>query len=122
MGDDHVAVRAGLLVEAGALAEAERLGNVDLDVIDEVAVPDRLEQAVGEAEGEDVLRRFLAEEMVDPENLASENTSCSRAFSATALARSVPNGFSMITRERSTSSASPSRRTADSAALGGTLR
>jgi hypothetical protein len=34
-------------------------------VIDEVAVPDRLEQAVGEAEGENVLRRLLAEEVVD---------------------------------------------------------
>ena len=32
-------------------------------------MPDRLEQAVGEAEGEDVLRRLLAEEVVDPEDL-----------------------------------------------------
>ena len=38
-------------------------------MIDEVAVPDRLEQPVGEAEGQDVLRRFLAQEMVDAENL-----------------------------------------------------
>ena len=38
-------------------------------MIDEVAVPDRLEQAVGEAEGEDVLRRLLAEEVVDAEDL-----------------------------------------------------
>jgi len=34
---------------------------------------------------------------------------CSRALSAFALARSVPNGFSMITRDRSTRSASPRR-------------
>ncbi len=53
---------------------------------------------------------------------SSANTSCSRAFSDTALARSVPNGFSMMTRDRSTSPASASRRTADRAALGGTLR
>ncbi len=34
-----------------------------------VAVPDRLEEAVGEAEGEDVLGRLLAEEVVDAEDL-----------------------------------------------------
>jgi len=38
-------------------------------VIDEVAVPDRLEEPVGEAEGEDILGRLLAEEMVDAEDL-----------------------------------------------------
>ena len=69
MGDDHVAVGAGLLVEADAAPDIERLGHVNLDVVDEVAAPDRLEQAVGESEGENVLRRLLAEEMVDPEDL-----------------------------------------------------
>ena len=34
-----------------------------------VAVPDRLEEAVGEPQGEDVLHRLLAEEVVDPEDL-----------------------------------------------------
>ena len=38
-------------------------------MIDEVAVPDRLEEPVGEAEGEDILGRLLAEEMVDAEDL-----------------------------------------------------
>ena len=100
VGDDHVAVGAGLLVEAGALAEPERLRHVDLHVIDEVAVPDRLEQAVGEAEGEDVLRRLLAEEMIDAEDLLLGEHLVQLARSATtALARSVPNGFSMMMRE-----------------------
>ena len=49
---------------------------------------------------------------------SSSNTSCSLAFSATALARSVPKGFSMMMREFATSPASPSMRTADSAAFG----
>ncbi len=53
---------------------------------------------------------------------SSSNTSCSLAFSSLALARSVPNGFSMMMREFSTRPASPSMRTADSAALGGTER
>ena len=69
MGDDHVFVGAGALVEVGALVEAEGLRDVDLDVVDEVAVPDRLEQAVGEAEGQDVLRGLLAEEVVDAKDL-----------------------------------------------------
>ena len=53
---------------------------------------------------------------------SSSNTSCSFAFSATALFRSVPKGFSMTMREPSTRPASDSIRTADSAALGGTLK
>ena len=69
MRDHHVAVGAGLLVEGRALAQAQGLGHVDLHVVDEVAVPDGLEQAVGEAEGQDVLRRLLAQEMVDAEDL-----------------------------------------------------
>jgi hypothetical protein len=68
--DHHVAVRAGLFIKCGAFAEAQRLGHVDLDVIDEVAIPDGLEQAVGEAERQDVLRRLLAEEMIDAKDLA----------------------------------------------------
>ena len=69
MRHHHVAIGAGLLVEADPVADVERLRHVDLHVVDEIAVPDRLEQAVGEAEGEDVLRRLLAEKMVDAEDL-----------------------------------------------------
>ena len=38
-------------------------------MIDPVAVPDRLEQSIGEAERHDALDRVLAEKVVDPENL-----------------------------------------------------
>ena len=38
-------------------------------MIDEIAVPDRFEQAIAETESENVLRRLLAEEMVDAEDL-----------------------------------------------------
>ena len=69
MGHHHVAERPGRLIEAGTHAEAQRLGHIDLHVVDEVPVPDRLEQAVGEAERQDVLRRFLAQEVVDSEDL-----------------------------------------------------
>lgn len=67
MRDHHVLVGAGRFVEVGALIQAERFRYVDLDVIDEVAVPDRLEQAIRETQGEHVLGGLLAEEVVDPE-------------------------------------------------------
>ncbi len=66
VGDDHVPERPGLLVEAGSALDVDRLGDVDLHVGDVVAVPDRLEHAVGKPGHEDVLSRFLAEEVVDP--------------------------------------------------------
>ena len=69
VGHHHIAVGSGRLVERGTHAEPKRLRNVDLHMIDEVAIPDRLEQPVGEAEREDVLRRFLAQEVIDPEDL-----------------------------------------------------
>ena len=107
--DHHVAVRAGLLVEADAVPDRQRLGHVDLHVRDVLAVPDGLEQAVGEPEGEDVERGFLAEEVVDAEDLPLvEGLRAAPALSSTALARSVPNGFSMMMRARSASPASPS--------------
>ena len=53
---------------------------------------------------------------------SSSKTSCSAALSDRADARSVPNGFSMTIRLRSTSFASSSSRTTARAALGGTLR
>ena len=69
MGHDHVAIRAGRLVEPGPHADVERLGDIDLNLVDVVAIPDRLEQSVGEPEGQDVQRGLLAEEVVDAEDL-----------------------------------------------------
>ena len=67
---DQVAQRAGGVVVAGARAHAEVLGRRDLDVVDVVAVPQRLEHAVGEPERHHVLDGFLAQVVVDPEDLA----------------------------------------------------
>ena len=53
---------------------------------------------------------------------SSSNTSWSAPFSFFAETRSVPNGFSMMIRLRSTRPASLSRCTTGSAAGGGTLR
>jgi hypothetical protein len=69
VGHHHVLVRAGRLVEADAVVEAERFGHIDLHVVDVGAVPDRFEQTVGEPERQDVLRRLLPEEVVDAVDL-----------------------------------------------------
>src|SRR5438067_6309906 len=66
---DDVAHRAGLLVVARALLDADRLGDRDLDVVDVLAVPDRLEDPVRETHDEDVLDGLLAEVVIDAEHL-----------------------------------------------------
>ena len=67
---DDVAEGAGLLVEGAAAFDAEGFGDGDLHVVDVVAVPDGLEDAVGEAEDEHVLHGLFAEVVVDAEDLA----------------------------------------------------
>ena len=62
-------IDAGLLVERRAALDPDRLADRDLDVVDELAVPDRLEDAVREPQREHVLDRLLAEVVVDPEDL-----------------------------------------------------
>ena len=65
----HVAQRASRLVKRAAPLYADRLRRGNLHVIDAVAIPDRLEQAIGETKSHDVLDCVLAEKVVDPENL-----------------------------------------------------
>jgi glucose-6-phosphate dehydrogenase assembly protein OpcA len=68
-GGLQVAQGAGALVVPGPAADAAVLGGGDLDAVDEVAVPDRLEQRVGKAHCDQVLNRLLSEVVVDPEYL-----------------------------------------------------
>ena len=68
VGHDHVAVRAGLVVELGPSLDRQRLGHVDLHVAHVVAIPDGLEQPVRESERQDVVDRLLPEEVVDAED------------------------------------------------------
>ena len=51
------------------MADGEFFLDGDLDMIDVVAIPDRLEHAIGEAKDENVLDGFLAEIMIDPVDL-----------------------------------------------------
>ncbi len=66
---DKVAQGTRPVVVARAPTDSEVLRRGDLHVVDEVAVPDRLEHAVREAKGEHVLDRLLAQVVVDPEDL-----------------------------------------------------
>ncbi len=74
----HVAQRAGAFVIAGAAFHAERFRGRDLDMIDVTRVPERLEDRVGKSEDENVLRGFLAEEMIDPIGLILRERRCAR--------------------------------------------
>ena len=65
----HVAQRAGAVVVGAALTDAERLRDGDLHVVDPVAVPQRLEEGVGEARDQEVLDALLAEVVVDAEDV-----------------------------------------------------
>ena len=96
---DDVPDRPDLVVERPAIRDIERFGQRDLDTGDPVAVPDRLEERVGEPEIEQVLDALLAEEVVDPEDrLVSERPRRTAALRVRALARSRPKGFSRMTR------------------------
>ena len=64
-----VAQRAGRVVELAAPVDAGVLGDGDLDRLDRPAVPQRLEDAVDEAQHQQVLRRLLAQVVVDPQQL-----------------------------------------------------
>jgi hypothetical protein len=67
--DDHVAQGADGVVEVAAVLDAEALGHRDLDALDVVAIPHRLEHRVGEAQVQQLLEAHLPEEVVDPVEL-----------------------------------------------------
>ena len=66
---DHVPKGPRFLVIGGTCTQPYRLTDRDLNVIDELMVPDRLKNAVGKPEDHDVLHSFLPQIMVDPVNL-----------------------------------------------------
>ncbi len=65
MVDDDVPQRADRVVEVAAVVDAEVLRHRDLDALDEVAAPDRLEHGVAEPQVQDLLDAHLAEVVVD---------------------------------------------------------
>ncbi len=67
---DDVADGAGLVVERPPALNPEIFGHGDLHALDVVAVPERLEERVGEAEEEHVVHRPLPEVVIDAEDRA----------------------------------------------------
>ena len=66
-----------------------------------LAVPDRLEEGVREAQVHDVLHRLLAQEVVDAEEaLLGKDRGQALGSGRARKARSVPNGFSTTSRLR----------------------
>ncbi len=65
----HVAQCTGRFIEVAAMLDADRFGNRDLDVVDVIAVPEGLENPVGEPEHHDVPNRLLSKIVVDAVNL-----------------------------------------------------
>ena len=65
----HVAQRAGVIEIAAASFDADGFGHRDLHVIDVAAVPDRLENSVGETERHDVLDGLFAQIVIDAVDL-----------------------------------------------------
>ena len=66
---NHVADGAGLVVERAAALHAEILRHGDLNALDVLAVPERFQERVGEAEEDHVVHRPLAEVVVDAEDV-----------------------------------------------------
>ncbi len=66
---DDVAQGASLFIKRPAAFNTEGFSDCDLNVVDVIAVPDRIEDAVGEAENEEVLHRLFAEVVIDAEDL-----------------------------------------------------
>ena len=64
----HVLQRADAVIIGNTAFEAHRLGDGDLDMVDRLRVPQRLEEHVGKAQRQQVLHRFLAEIVVDAED------------------------------------------------------
>ena len=62
----HVAQRACAFVIPSAPFDVERFRRGNLNMIDVARIPERLENRVGEAQHQNVLRRFFSEEMIDP--------------------------------------------------------
>src|SRR5439155_17876237 len=65
----NISQRARALVVLAAAFDADVFRHRDLDVVDIATIPDRLKDAVGKTENQDVLDRLLPQVVVDPVDL-----------------------------------------------------
>ena len=87
---EDVADRTRLLVIARAPLDADRLRDRDLHVVDELTIPDRLEDAVREPQRQHVLHGLLAEVVVDAKDLVLGEVLVDDR-------RELPRGFEIVT-------------------------
>ena len=90
---EHVAHRAGTVVVTAPVFHADGFGGGDFHVVDVVPVPERLEQAVGEAQHQQVLHGFFAEVVVDTVNLVFEEVVVDGCVQLARGLRIVAKGF-----------------------------
>src|ERR1035438_5988309 len=103
----HVAERAGMIVIAAAVLNAHRLCNGDRHVVYVATIPYRLEERVGETERQDVLHCFLAEIVVDPEDLRLLEAGCQNGIQGARRIQVVANRLSTTIRAQARSRVSP---------------
>jgi hypothetical protein len=65
----HVAQGSRVVVIAAPMPDAHVFGHGDGHVVHVTPVPDRLEEGIGKAEGQNVLHRLLAQVVIDAEDL-----------------------------------------------------
>ena len=99
MALNHVAQRARGFIKRRPLLHAEALRGGDLNVIDVVAIPKRLEDAVPESQHQKILNRVFPQKMIDAIDLRLVESFENVRLSSLAEARSRPKGFSMTMRD-----------------------
>ena len=65
----HVAERTCSFIKAATMLDADGFRGGDLDVVDVIAIPQRLDDVVGKTEDHDVLHSLFAEIVVDAVDL-----------------------------------------------------
>src|SRR5437870_1058830 len=65
----HIAQRTRLFIITAALTHPEDFAYRDLDMVDQIPIPEPFKYRIGEAEHQDVLDRLFAEVMVNAKNL-----------------------------------------------------
>src|SRR4030095_7006825 len=66
---NHVANGAGLVVESSPALDAEVFGHRDLDTLDVIAIPERLDKGVRETKDQQVVHRPLSQIVIDSKNV-----------------------------------------------------
>jgi hypothetical protein len=90
---DHVAKRSRGIVERGSTGRRDRFVPDDLDPLDMVGVPDRLEETIGKAQPQNILHRLFSEKMVEPEDVALGERLVQQAIQRLRRFQTLPEGL-----------------------------